>query len=89
MMTPLGPTPADRYMDGFLEGCKSGNDYMESVDAELKALRTKIEVLTAAVEVERKRADRAEAQMVTLAEENAEMLEKLRNQIAEGMRLPR
>ena len=87
MMGPIGKTSEDRYGDGYLAGCATGNGYMEAVDAELKELRTKIEVLTAAVEVERKRADRAEAQALTLAEENAEMLLKLRDEIAEGLRL--
>lgn len=77
----------DRYVDGYLAGCATGNGYMELVDAELKELRVRVELLEAACTVERKRADRAEAQMVTIAEENAELLLKLRKQAAEGLRL--
>lgn len=77
----------DRYTDGFLAGCEIGTRYMETVDAELKDLRTRNELLTAICAAERKRANRAEAQAVTLAEENAALLLRLREQITEGMRL--
>lgn len=78
---------ADRFEDGFLAGCATGNGYMEIVDAELKELRVRVELLKAACKVERVRADRAEAQAVKIAEENAKLLLDLRKQAAEGLRL--
>ncbi len=80
-------TAGDRFMDGYLAGCATGNGYMEAVDDELKNLRTRVELLVAAVLSERKRAERAEAQALTLAEENTELLTRLREQIADAMRL--
>lgn len=86
-MTPLGRTPEDAYTDGFLAGCDTGAKYMAAVDEELKWLRVRNELLSSIIAVERQRAERAEAQAITLAEENAELLMNLREKIAEGMRL--
>lgn len=80
-------TAEDRYMDGYLAGCATGNGYMLAVDEELKALRTRVELLGVVANYERQRADRAEAQALTLAEENTELLTTLREQIADAMRL--
>lgn len=86
-MTPLGRTPEDAYIDGYMAGCEVAAKYMVSVDEELKSLRVRNELLSSIIAVERQRADRAEAQAVTLAEENAELLKNLREKIAEGLRL--
>lgn len=86
-MTPLGRTAEEAYADGYIAGCATGNGYMEAVDAELKALRLRVEILDAACVVERRRAEQAEAQAVLLTEENAALVMKLREQIAGCLRL--
>ena len=68
----------DAYARGYLDGCESGNRYMQAVDKELSGLRTRVEMLEAACDVERKRAERAEAQTLTIAEENLAMVRILK-----------
>lgn len=92
MSTPRNRTPEEQehYADGFLDGCAAGNNYMESVDAELTELRRDNERLKFHNFDLCKQLKASEAQAELLALENAGLTRLLRDhkeKIAECLRL--